>query len=66
VRVVGWTRSSHHSEGRCAEVGTDRYGVVYIRSSDPASAAVALTPTAWAEFIAGIKAGEFDDLLKSS
>ena len=56
-----WRRSTLCADAGCVEVAR-RDGVIAVRDSkDPGSGALSYTPAEWAAFIAGVKAGEFDD-----
>jgi hypothetical protein len=53
-------KSSLSGSKDCVEVAM-RPGTVGLRDSkDPASPVLAFTPSEWAAFIGGVKAGEFD------
>ncbi|MFJ2776287.1 DUF397 domain-containing protein [Kitasatospora sp. NPDC087315] len=57
---TGWQKSSFSSSGgECMEVRTAD-GVVEIRESDTAEVIVRTSPTKFAKFLQGAKAGEFD------
>lgn len=67
MTAVGrWRRASacstDHVTEQCIEVFAGD-GVVGIRSTRHPSDVVVDTPEAFATFVAGVKAGEFDDLL---
>lgn len=53
-------RSSFCSVGACVEVAVGRDGDVRIRGSRGSGAALSFTHDEWVEFLAGVKAGEFD------
>jgi hypothetical protein len=58
-----WRRSSYStgSGGNCVEVASKRPGVVAVRDSkDRGGPRLAVSDRAWAEFVRGIKRGEFD------
>jgi Domain of unknown function (DUF397) len=50
------------ASGECVEVEAAAGGVLVRDSKDPAGPVLAFTPGEWAEFLAGVKAGEFDHL----
>ncbi|SDM95475.1 DUF397 domain-containing protein [Actinacidiphila guanduensis] len=59
-----WFTSSYSDNGgTCVEVAANlaaSRGVVPVRDSkDPSGPALAFAPAAWADFVAGVKAGEF-------
>ncbi|MDH6135988.1 hypothetical protein P3T37_005407 [Kitasatospora sp. MAA4] len=61
-----WTKSSHSggNSGNCIEWAPAfaSRGAVPVRDSkDPDGPALTFTPTAWAAFTQGIRAGEFDE-----
>jgi hypothetical protein len=47
-------------DGNCVEVAVRPDAVGLRDSKDPASPVLAFTPSEWAAFIGGVKAGEFD------
>ncbi len=51
------TRSSGNSQ--CVEVATLQSATAVRDSKDPDGAALAFTPTQWAAFTTGVRAGEF-------
>jgi hypothetical protein len=58
-----WQKStfSNGQGGDCIEVASNLPGVVAVRDSKNRSGpALAFTPSAWAEFLAGVKSGELD------
>ena len=61
---VAWRRASFCHAGECVEVaGHD--GMVWIRSSsEPELGTIRYSPAEFAAFVAGVKAGEFDELTR--
>jgi hypothetical protein len=59
-----WRKSSASGQSACVEVARSRDGhTVLLRDSKAADGPrLRLTPAAWRTFLAGAKAGEFDDL----
>jgi Domain of unknown function (DUF397) len=59
---AGWRKSSYSSNsGNCVEVAANLPGVVAVRDSkNPAGGVLVLSPTEWAAFLDGVRAGEFD------
>ena len=55
-----WKRSSFCNMNGCLEVRVDG-SIVSIRDSSVPGPVLEFTRTEWAKFIAGVKAGEFDD-----
>jgi len=58
-----WHKSSYSGNGGgdCVEVARNLPGIVAVRDSkDRSGPALALTPSAWQEFIGGVKSGELD------
>jgi len=53
-------KSSYSGTGNdCVEVATNLPGIVAVRDSkDPSGPALAFSPTAWGNFLAGIRSGE--------
>ncbi len=61
--MSGWVRSSSCASGECIEVYRYGDGVIGIRNQKNGHGfAVLSSPQEWADFVAGIKAGEFDHL----
>ncbi|MFF5715960.1 DUF397 domain-containing protein [Streptomyces buecherae] len=57
-----WRKSSYSGDngGNCVEVAPGFPGVVPVRDSkDPNGPALAFSSSAWAAFVAGVKAGDF-------
>ncbi|MEU3960562.1 DUF397 domain-containing protein [Streptomyces buecherae] len=57
-----WRKSSYsgNNGGNCVEVAPGFAGVVPVRDSkDPNGPALAFSSSAWAAFVAGVKAGDF-------
>jgi hypothetical protein len=61
-----WRKSSHSGyAGNCVEVAALRNGGVAVRNSrDPHGPALVYTRAEIAAFLAGVRDGEFDDLLR--
>lgn len=58
-----WRKSTRSGNGGsdCVEVAKNLPGVVGVRDSkDQAGPALAFDPSAWSDFLAGVKGGEFD------
>jgi hypothetical protein len=61
--VLTWRKSSASpSGGNCVEVAATGDGVVVRNSKRPYGSTVHYTDGEWRAFLAGVKAGEFDDL----
>ena len=60
--MIDFRTSSYCSGGGCVEVGRAPGGAVVVRDTkDPERRAVLeFTGEEWADFVAGVKAGEFD------
>ena len=59
--MTEWKSSSLcGGHGSCVEVGRCRDGHVEVRNSRYPQEFLAFNPSEWAEFIAAVKAGEFD------
>lgn len=56
---VVWQRSTYCATNACVAVLFDG-PVVYIRSTRDSDPPIKVTRTEWAEFVAGVRAGEFD------
>ncbi len=60
---IQWRKSSYSEQsGNCLEVAVVE-GQVLVRESDDPGVIVSTTPAKLAAFLAGAKAGEFDDLV---
>lgn len=60
---IQWRKSSYSEQsGNCLELAVVD-GVVLVRESDEPDAVIRTTRAKLAAFLAGAKAGEFDDLL---
>jgi hypothetical protein len=58
---VEFVRSSFCSAGACVEVGQVADGSVAVRDSkDPCRPALIFSSDEWAQFVAGVRAGDFD------
>jgi len=59
-----WRRSTKSgAAGHCVEIAEHGTGVVVRNSNDPAAGGLAFTRPELGAFVAGVKAGEFDDLI---
>jgi hypothetical protein len=56
----GYSISSFCSGGGCVGVAVDHHEVSVIDTKVGEPSALRFTPTEWAAFVAGVKAGEFD------
>lgn len=54
------SRSNGNGGNNCVEVATLTYGVAVRDSKHPDMPPLVFNPAAWAEFLAGVKGGEFD------
>jgi hypothetical protein len=59
VNSVSWRKSTRCEAGACVEVATEG-PQVGLRNSTKPEVSLALDATAWRQFIAGVRAGEFD------
>lgn len=55
-----WRKSLRCGTGACVEVATEDTAVHMRSSLDPGGPALSFSPDVWADFVVGIKAGEFD------
>jgi hypothetical protein len=55
-----WRKSARCGTAACVEVLTESTYVGLRNSTDPNGPALSFTPAEWREFIAGVKAGDFD------
>lgn len=58
---VVWRRSSRCETSSCVEVAAVGSGIG-VRGTDDAQVVVRVSRSEWAAFVAGVKAGDFDDL----
>jgi hypothetical protein len=59
--MIEYKVSSFCSLGNCVEVGLAPDGDIAVRDSKvPAVAPLRFTPEEWRDFVAGVRAGEFD------
>lgn len=56
-----WTRTRCESNG-CVEIKSPGPGIILLRTSDAPRRDVAMTRAEWDAFVAGVKAGDFDDV----
>lgn len=59
--AMNWTRSSECEGGSCLEVTFDSDESVAVRNSKIPGEVVWFTRDEWVAFVAGVKAGEFDE-----
>ena len=52
--------SSFCSDGDCVGVAVTDDGVAVVDTKSPGTAPLCFSPSEWAAFVAGVKAGEFD------
>lgn len=60
--MTTWRKSSYSNNGQCVEVTDVGDGVLVRNSNHPDRGTLALTRGEFAAWLAGVKAGEFDDL----
>jgi len=61
MRPTVWRRSSSCDSSQCVEVGHAPSEVLLRDSKDPDGPWLTFAPGVWSAFLAGLKAGEFDD-----
>ncbi len=59
-----WRKSSFCASGECVEVARSDGSIVVRNSMEPRLREVRYTPEEWQAFVTGVKAGEFDDLVR--
>lgn len=62
VNDAGYYISSFSDQGGCVAVRQLVTGEIVVKHSRTADPKITFSPTEWAAFLAGVKAGEFDDL----
>lgn len=60
--ALTWRRTTHCSNSACLDVARDGDHVVLRSSTDPDGPRLRLTPAEFGAFLAGVRAGQFDDL----
>ena len=55
-----WKKSSYCGSGSCVEVAKGTETILLRDAKDSDSPVLAFTPSEWASFVAGVRAGEFD------
>ena len=63
---MGWRKSSRCNSVGCIEVRRNESQILIRDSKEPDLAPLRYNTEEWAAFVAGVKAGEFDDLLDQS
>src|ERR1700733_4373158 len=59
-----WRTALSCNGGACVQVAATENGVLLGNTRQPSGPVLSYTPDEWREFVAGIKKGDFDDLLK--
>jgi len=59
-RVTAWRRSTKCESGSCVEVAELDLENVGLRNSNIPELSISLGVESWREFVAGVRAGEFD------
>jgi len=59
-----WRTALSCNNGGCVEVAASEHSVLVGNSREPGGPVLKYTHDEWQEFVAGIKKGDFDDLLK--
>jgi hypothetical protein len=58
--TIKWRKSSFSGCLECLEVAQSEQYVLLRDSKDPLGVQIRLTPSEWAAFLSGVRAGEFD------
>jgi hypothetical protein len=58
--AVSWRRSSRCSNSQCVEVARIDQAFAIRDSKDLGGPVLTFPPAAWADFVSGVRAGEFD------
>ncbi len=61
-KPLNWRRSDRCSNGACLEFAATGNGVLFRDSKDPNGPVFTFDRAEWVAFLAGAKAGDFDDL----
>ena len=59
-----WRTALSCNGGACVQVAATKNGVLLGNTRQPSGPVLSYTPDEWRKFVAGIKKGDFDDLLK--
>jgi len=59
-----WRTALSCNGGACVQVAANEKSILIGNSRRPGGPVLEYTPDEWHEFVAGIKKGDFDDLLK--
>jgi predicted secreted Zn-dependent protease len=59
-----WRTALSCESGACVQVAADQGSILIGSTRQPSGPMLEYTPAEWREFVAGIKRGDFDDLLK--
>jgi predicted secreted Zn-dependent protease len=62
-KSLTWRTALSCDGGECVQVATDQHLILIGNSRQPGGPVLEYTPEEWHEFVAGIKKGDFDDLL---
>jgi hypothetical protein len=57
---IEWRKSTHSSQGGCLEVAVIEGQVAIRDSKNRRGPVLKFTPVEWGDFIAGVRAGQFD------
>jgi predicted secreted Zn-dependent protease len=61
---LAWRTALSCDGGACVQVAAEQHSILIGNSRQPDGPVLEYTPDEWHEFVAGIKKGDFDDLLK--
>jgi predicted secreted Zn-dependent protease len=59
-----WRTARNCNGGACVQVAATNHGILLGSSRQPTGPVLSYTPDEWHEFVAGIKKGDFDELLR--
>lgn len=63
-KTLTWRTAISCDGGACVQVAVDDRAILIGNSRQPGAPVLEYTPDEWHAFVAGIKKGDFDDLLK--
>lgn len=63
-KSLTWRTALNCNGGTCVQVASTEDRILLGNSRQPGGPVLSYTPEEWYEFVAGIKKGDFDDLLK--
>jgi Domain of unknown function (DUF397) len=63
-KSLTWRTALNCDGGACVQVAADQHSILIGSTRQPDGPVLVYSPDEWREFVAAIKKGDFDDLLK--